>query len=91
MIPDEANRHQRVLPPIDIAKFHKDGYLIIHNFLPPETISLLRQRVVKLLDEFTLEGHPMTKFSTGEKEAHVGDDVRTPIPSPSAQFVSSTF
>ena len=91
MISDEANRPQRVLPPIDIAKFHKDGYLVIHNFLPPETVSLLRERVVNLLDEFTLEGHPMTKFSTGETEAHVGDDVRTLIPSPLAKFAVQYF
>jgi phytanoyl-CoA hydroxylase len=59
----------------DVDKFNRDGYLVIPHFLPPETVSLLRQRVIQLLDEFTLEGHPMTKFSTGEKEAHVGDEV----------------
>jgi Phytanoyl-CoA dioxygenase (PhyH) len=59
----------------DVEKFNRDGYLIIPDFLPPETVSLLRQRVIQLLDEFSIEGHPMTKFSTGEKEAHVGDDV----------------
>ena len=59
----------------DIDKFNRDGYLVVPDFLPPETVSLLRQRVNQLLDSFTLEGHPMTKFSTGEKEAHVGDEV----------------
>ena len=62
-------------PQFDIAKFERDGYLVIPNFLPAETVELLRQRVVQLLDNFSLEGHPMTKFSTGEKEAHVGDEV----------------
>jgi phytanoyl-CoA hydroxylase len=75
MTQEEATAAQHAPAPIDIAKFHKDGYLVIPHFLPPETVSLLRDRVVQLLDEFTLEGHPMTKFSTGEKEAHVGDDV----------------
>jgi hypothetical protein len=59
----------------DVDKFNRDGYLIIPDFLPPETVTLLRQRVSQLLDEFSLEGHPMTKFSTGEQEAHVGDHV----------------
>ena len=59
----------------DIDRFNRDGYLAIPEFLPPDRVAILRQRVVQLLDEFSLEGHPMTKFSTGEKEAHVGDDV----------------
>lgn len=59
----------------DVEKFNHDGYFVIPNFLPPEAVSLLRRRVIQLLDEFSIEGHPMTKFSTGEKEAHVGDDV----------------
>jgi len=72
---DEASTPERAPATIDIAKFLRDGYLVIPHFLPPETVSLLRDRVVQLLDELTLDGHPMTKFSTGEKEAHVGDDV----------------
>lgn len=70
------------LPPLssgathfDIEKFNRDGYQVIHDFLPSQTVALLRQRVIQLLDTFSLEGHPMTKFSTGEKEAHVGDEV----------------
>lgn len=59
----------------DLEKFEHDGYLVMPNFLPPETVALLRERVGQLLDEFSLEGHPMTKFSTGEIEPHVGDEV----------------
>jgi hypothetical protein len=62
-------------PQFDVSKFNRDGYLVIPAFLPPETVTLLRQRVTQLLADFSLEGHPMTKFSTGEKEAHVGDEV----------------
>lgn len=80
MTREEATAPQHSPAPIDISKFHRDGYLVIPHFLPPETVSLLRNRVVQLLDDFTLEGHPMTKFSTGEKEAHVGDDVSPPFP-----------
>ena len=62
-------------PSFDVEKFNRDGYFVIPNFLPPETVAALRKRVIELLDQFTLEGHPMTKFSTGENEAHVGDEV----------------
>jgi hypothetical protein len=75
-LPDAAVNHPLSSSRLfDVGKFNRDGYFVIPNFLPPETVTLLRQRVIQLLDEFSLEGHPMTKFSTGEKEAHVGDDV----------------
>jgi phytanoyl-CoA hydroxylase len=63
-------------PKFDIDKFNNDGYLVVSDFLSPETVALLHQRVIQLLNDFTLQGHPMTKFSTGEKEAHVGDEVQ---------------
>jgi phytanoyl-CoA hydroxylase len=74
-LPDGSSNTLPSSAKFDIHKFNHDGYLVIPHFLPPETVALLRQRVVQLLDEFSLQGHPMTKFSTGEKEAHVGDDV----------------
>src|SRR5438552_3949635 len=77
-----AHNHQSMSrsPPespsqFDIDKFNCDGYYVIPNFLSLETVALLLQRVVQLLNEFSLEGHPMTKFSTGEREPHVGDEV----------------
>lgn len=77
-LPDTTTSTQPSLPlPFDVDKFNRDGYLVIPDFLPPETVTLLRERVTQLLDDFSLEGHPMTKFSTGEKEAHVGDDVQS--------------
>jgi phytanoyl-CoA hydroxylase len=74
-LPDTATTQPTLSPQFDVEKFNRDGYLVLPDFLPPETVSLLRQRVTQLLDDFSLEGHPMTKFSTGEKEAHVGDHV----------------
>lgn len=65
----------------DLAKFNRDGYLVLPNFLPPHQIPLLHTRVQDLLQAFSLDNHPMTKFSTGETEAHVGDEV-PPIPYP---------
>ncbi|KAI0545997.1 phytanoyl-CoA dioxygenase [Xylaria curta] len=57
-----------------LTSFQRDGYLIIPNALPPTTVQALLAETHKLLDEFPLSSHPMTKFSTGEKSDHVGDD-----------------
>jgi phytanoyl-CoA hydroxylase len=72
---DDSSIFATQAPSFDLSKFTRDGYLVIPNFLPPDKTTHLRQRVLDLLDQLTLENHPMTKFSTGEKEAHVGDDV----------------
>ncbi|KDQ21555.1 hypothetical protein BOTBODRAFT_25992 [Botryobasidium botryosum FD-172 SS1] len=58
-------------------QFYRDGYLLLPGFLSDEQIQGLLARTKQLLDDFTLEGHPMTKFTTGESEAenkHVGDE-----------------
>lgn len=57
-----------------IATFERDGYLIIPNALPQETVLQLLMETHSLLDNFSLADHPMTKFSTGESSEHVGDD-----------------
>lgn len=57
-----------------VARFKEDGYLIIPDALSPDTVSGLLAETHTMLDEFPLEDHPMTKFSTGETEDHVGDD-----------------
>ncbi|KAI0861643.1 phytanoyl-CoA dioxygenase [Xylaria cubensis] len=57
-----------------LLSFERDGYLIIPGALPPTTVQALLAETHKLLDEFPLSSHPMTKFSTGEKSDHVGDD-----------------
>ncbi len=54
--------------------FERDGYLIIPDALDPATISALLQETHSMLDTFSIEDHPMTKFSTGEGSEHVGDD-----------------
>ncbi|KAI1081386.1 hypothetical protein F5B20DRAFT_535929 [Whalleya microplaca] len=61
------------LTPEQLAAFERDGYLIIPNALPPTTVQALLAETHTLLDTFPLSDHPMTKFSTGEKSAHVGD------------------
>ncbi|KAK1492546.1 phytanoyl-CoA dioxygenase [Colletotrichum cuscutae] len=62
------------LTPEQLESFHRDGYLIIPGALSPETVSGLLAETHSLLDNFSLADHPMTRFSTGEKADHVGDD-----------------
>ncbi|KAG8914736.1 hypothetical protein FRC00_011224 [Tulasnella sp. 408] len=59
-----------------IDQFHRDGYLLIPNFLSRDDIQEMMTRSKQLLEDFTLEGHPMTKFTTGDstQDKHVGDD-----------------
>lgn len=57
-----------------VAAFERDGYLIIPNALSPGTVSSLLEETHSLLDNFSLEDNPMTKFSAGETTEHVGDD-----------------
>lgn len=51
----------------------KNGYLLIPNALSQETTQGLLSDAFQMLNDFPLEEHPMTKFSTGEKSDHVGD------------------
>ncbi|KAK8055422.1 Phytanoyl-CoA dioxygenase domain-containing protein 1 [Apiospora rasikravindrae] len=62
------------LKPSQLEAFHRDGYLIVPNALPPTTVKALLDETHTLLEDFSLADHPMTKFSTGERSAHVGDD-----------------
>ncbi|KAH7108096.1 phytanoyl-CoA dioxygenase [Auriculariales sp. MPI-PUGE-AT-0066] len=55
------------------AKFHRDGYLVLPGFLSQDEIDAMLSRTKTLLQEFDLDGHPMTKFETEADEKHVGD------------------
>lgn len=57
-----------------LAKFNADGYLIIPGALAPSTVSSLLDETHKLLREFPIEDHPLTRFTTGGAADHVGDD-----------------
>lgn len=50
-----------------------NGYLLIPDALSQTQASELLDESNRLLNEFSLDDHPMTKFSTGEKSDHVGD------------------
>ncbi|KAK7423147.1 hypothetical protein QQX98_001223 [Neonectria punicea] len=62
------------LTPEQLAAFNRDGYLIIPNALTPATVSSLLAETNHLLESFSLDDHPLTRFSTGQKSDHVGDD-----------------
>jgi hypothetical protein len=50
-----------------------NGYLLIPDALSKDTVKELYDESNTLLNDFSLDDHPMTKFSTGEKSDHVGD------------------
>jgi len=50
-----------------------DSYLVIPAFLAPDETDALLNRSRLLLEEFSLQDHPLTKFTTGDRN-HVGDD-----------------
>ncbi|PBK73661.1 phytanoyl-CoA dioxygenase [Armillaria solidipes] len=56
-----------------VEKFYSDGYLVIPGFLASDETGALLARSKKYLDDFSVEDHPMTKFTTGDHD-HVGDD-----------------
>lgn len=63
------------LTPEQLAFFEKNGYLLIPDALSPDTVKELLDDTNKMLNEFPLDDHPMTKFSTGGEDGadHVGD------------------
>lgn len=62
------------LTPEQLYTWNTDGYLLIPDALDPHTVSTLLTETHHMLNDFSLADHPMTKFSTGENNNHVGDD-----------------
>ncbi|KIK93049.1 hypothetical protein PAXRUDRAFT_12876 [Paxillus rubicundulus Ve08.2h10] len=56
-----------------VDQFYQDGYIRIPSFLSQDQVSSLLQRSKILLEGFSLEDHPLIKFTTSDKN-HVGDD-----------------
>jgi len=72
-----SNMTVQGLTPEQLELWDKNGYLIIPDALSPETVQNLLSESHQLLEDFSLEGHPMTKFSTGtgpNSDKHVGDE-----------------
>ena len=74
--PAPSSMIQRGLSKEQLATFERDGYLLIPDALDPTTVSSLLHETHSMLENFSLDDHPMTKFSTGEgaNREHVGDD-----------------
>ncbi|KAG8936287.1 hypothetical protein FRC02_003224 [Tulasnella sp. 418] len=66
----------RFLSQDQVDQFYKDGYLLIPNYLSKQDIRAMIDKSKELLAEFSLEGHPMTRFTTedSKEDKHVGDE-----------------
>lgn len=56
-----------------VDQFYQNGYLCVPGFLSADDVNALLERSKQLLDEFNVENHPKTKFTTDDAN-HVGDD-----------------
>ena len=57
-----------------LRDWNHDGYLIIPDALSSKQVEQLLSETNSMLDDFSLDDHPMTRFSTGENNDHIGDD-----------------
>lgn len=61
-----------------LAFFRENGYLVIPDYLSPDEVQSLLDETKSLLDNFPLESHPLTRFTTGDGDdsdaQHVGDE-----------------
>ncbi|KAJ5111511.1 Phytanoyl-CoA dioxygenase domain-containing protein 1 [Penicillium argentinense] len=64
------------LSPDQVASFQENGYLVLPDYLNPSEIESLLTETNTLLNDFSLESHPLTQFTTGDDDEadHVGDD-----------------
>lgn len=58
------------------ARFETDGYLVVPRALDTRTIGALLAEAHRLLDDFDMAEHPMTRFTAGDTAGveHVGDE-----------------
>lgn len=71
--PDAEGPHEG-LTQKQLASWDANGYLLIPDALSQAQVQELLSESNKMLGDFSLEDHPMTRFSTGENSSHVGDD-----------------
>jgi len=50
-----------------VDRFYSDGYLCLPHFLSADDTEALLTRAKQLLENFSLEDHPLTKFTTDEE------------------------
>lgn len=69
----------RISPPLQalteeqLEFWQTNGYLLIPDALSAQQVQELLAESNDMLTNFSLEDHPMTRFSTGESSQHVGD------------------
>ncbi|KAI0320770.1 phytanoyl-CoA dioxygenase [Amylostereum chailletii] len=68
-----SERSLEYLTKEQVDQFRADGYLCIPGFLSADETNSLLTRSKQLLDDFSLDDHPLTKFTTDD-DNHVGDD-----------------
>jgi phytanoyl-CoA hydroxylase len=56
-----------------IKQFQRDGCIVIPGELTPQQVQAVLDQSHKLLNDFSIKDHPLTKFETGESDSHVGD------------------
>jgi hypothetical protein len=63
------------LTPSQLEFWDQNGYLILPDELDHGTVASLLKESNSMLSSFSLENHPMTRFTTGDsRDPHVGDD-----------------
>ena len=62
------------LTPKKLETWNQNGYLILPAALSQAEVGELLSESHSMLQDFYLDDHPMTRFSTGENSDHVGDD-----------------
>lgn len=68
------------LTPEQLDFFNTNGFLVIPSFLDHAEVESLLKTTNELLENFSLENHPLTRFTTGDDDdddddvKHVGDD-----------------
>ncbi len=58
----QSTRSTKFLSEEQVAKFRNDGYLVVRGFLDQDTTQGLLNRAKQLLEDFSLEGHPLVRY-----------------------------
>ncbi|EME46087.1 hypothetical protein DOTSEDRAFT_70170 [Dothistroma septosporum NZE10] len=73
-ISEDPSSFSHGLSAAQLQTWDENGYLLIPDALSQIQVQDLLSESQRMLSEFSLADHPMTRFSTGETSSHVGDD-----------------
>ncbi|EMC92463.1 hypothetical protein BAUCODRAFT_290267 [Baudoinia panamericana UAMH 10762] len=74
MAPSRTNPRPSYFTEEQLETWDNNGYLLIPDALSQDEVQTLLAESYQMLNDFSLDDHPMTRFSTGENSDHVGDD-----------------